>query len=281
MSTGLDTPVSTPGTPSRATLSARDEGGLRIGEVARRLGVSPSTVRAWERKGLVKPKRGEGRHRRYHADDIDRLRSVHALLNRGYNPAAMRELIAGDAPNEALVGARLRHSRTKRGLSLRSAAKLARTSASYLSLVERGLAEPSVALLQRVASAYGGTLLEFFGTPVSGHDGMKIVRAHERRMLRGFDRVEVEDLVTFPGAVLEINVFTVAPGGGSGGDYHHEGEESIFVLDGELDVWLDDAEHYRIGAGDTLYFRSTQRHRWSNPTEAPTRVLWVNTPPTF
>jgi DNA-binding transcriptional MerR regulator/quercetin dioxygenase-like cupin family protein len=250
--------------------------------VARRLGVSPSTVRAWERKGLVQPERGAGRHRRYVSADVDRLRSIHELLSRGYNPPALREMISGDeVPGEALVGARLRHSRTKRGLSLRSAAKLASTSASYLSLVERGLAEPSVSLLQRVASAYGGTLLEFFGSPTSGDAGVKLVRANERRMLRGFDRVEIEDLVTFPGAVLEINVFTIAPGGGSGGDYSHGGEESIFVLDGEMDVWLDESEHFHIRAGDTLYFRSSQLHRWANTTEQATRVLWVNTPPTF
>jgi DNA-binding transcriptional MerR regulator/quercetin dioxygenase-like cupin family protein len=255
---------------------------LRIGDVARLLGVSPSTVRAWERKGLVQPQRGGGSHRRYRADDIARLRDVHSLLSRGYNPPALREMISGqEVPGVALVGARLRHARTKRGMTLRVAAELAGVSASYLSLVERGLAEPSVAMLQRVASAYGGTLLEFFGAVASGPSGQKLVRSGERRRLRGFDRVEIEDLVVFPAAVMEVNIFTIAPGGGSGGNYAHDGEESVFVLDGELDIWLDDAEHYHIEKGDTLYFPSTQRHRWANPGVEPARVLWVNTPPTF
>ena len=154
-------------------------------------------------------------------------------------------------------------------------------SASYLSLVERGLAEPSVSLLQRVASAYGGTLLEFFGAAPAGAAGPKLVRTTERRRLRGFDRVEIEDLVTFPNAVLEIDIFNVAPGGGSGGAYSHDGEEAIYVLSGELDVWLDDAEHYHIEAGDTLYFHSAQQHRWMNQSSDTTRLFWVNTPPTF
>jgi len=255
---------------------------IRIGEVARRVGVSPSTLRAWERKGLVRPDRAGGRHRRYTSDDIARLRDVRALLTRGYAPPALHSLIAGEAmPDDPVVGKRLRAARTRRGLSLRDAAERAGISASYLSLVERGLAEPSVSLLQRVASAYGGTLLEFFGASPAGTAGPKLVRTTERRRLRGFDRVEIEDLVTFPDAVLEIDIFSVAPGGGSGGAYAHDGEEAIYVLSGELDVWLDETEHYHIEAGDTLYFHSLQRHRWMNQTSDTTRMFWVNTPPTF
>jgi transcriptional regulator with XRE-family HTH domain len=255
---------------------------IRIGEVARRVGVSPSTLRAWERKGLVRPMRAGGRHRRYSSDDVARLRDVRALLSRGFAPPSLHSLIAGDAvPEDPVVGKRLRAARTKRSLSLRSAAERAGISASYLSLVERGLAEPSVSLLQRVASAYGGTLLEFFGTAPAGAAGPKLVRTTERRRLRGFDRVEIEDLVTFPNAVLEIDIFNVAPGGGSGGAYAHDGEEALYVLSGELDVWLDDVEHYHIEAGDTLYFPSAQQHRWMNQSSTTTRLFWVNTPPTF
>lgn len=255
---------------------------IRIGEVARRVGVSPSTLRAWERKGLVRPDRAGGRHRRYTSDDVARLRDVRALLTRGYAPPALHSLMAGESvPEDPVVGKRLRAARTKRSLSLRHAAQRAGISASYLSLVERGLAEPSVSLLQRVASAYGGTLLEFFGGVPAGTAGPKLVRATERRRLRGFDRVEIEDLVMFPDAVLEIDIFSVAPGGGSGGAYAHDGEEAIYVLSGELDVWLEETEHYHIEPGDTLYFHSVQRHRWTNHSSETTRLFWVNTPPTF
>ena len=144
---------------------------LRIGEVARQVGVSPSTVRAWERKGLVQPHRGHGGHRRYAPDDVARLREVRSLLTRRRDPRALHNLLA-DTTAAPLAGARLRTARAKRGLSLREAAERAALSASFLSLVERGLAEPSVALLQRVTAAYGGTLLEFFGASSSGEDAV-------------------------------------------------------------------------------------------------------------
>jgi len=261
---------------------------LRIGEAARLVGVSPSTLRAWEREGLVRPDRGDGHHRRYTPDDVARLREARALLERGYGHRVLRRVLAHEtAPEEDLVGARLRTVRTRHGLSLRKAARTAGVSSAYLSLVERGLATPTVSLLQRIAAAYGGTLLEFFDQSGSGSDPeketdndkeRKVVRAGKRR---GFDRVLMEDLVRFPDAALQVEIFTIQPGGGSGGGYAHAGEEALFVLEGQLQVWLDEEERCDLETGDTLYFRSTQSHRWHNPGAAPTRVFWVNTPPTF
>lgn len=254
----------------------------RIGDVARLIGVSPSTLRAWEREGLVTPVRGEGGHRRYAPSDVERLRRTRALLERGYGHRVLRRMLAANAPpSEELAGAKLRALRARRGLSLRQAAAVTGVSIAYLSLVERGQATPAVAMLQRIAAAYGGTLLEFFGESAGGDTERKLVRAGERRRLRGFDRVQMEDLVRFPDAALQVEIFTVEPGGGSGGGYTHDGEEAVFVLEGQVQMWLDDAERYDLEHGDTLYFRSTQTHRWHNPGATPARLFWVNTPPTF
>ncbi len=63
---------------------------IRIGEASRRLGLSPETIRAWERRyGVVAPERSEGGTRRYSPLDLERL---HVM---------QREIAAGMAPNEA------------------------------------------------------------------------------------------------------------------------------------------------------------------------------------
>jgi hypothetical protein len=63
---------------------------LRIGAVARRLGLAPDTIRAWERRyGVVEPARSEGGTRLYSPADLDRLRLM------------MRDVAAGIAPSEA------------------------------------------------------------------------------------------------------------------------------------------------------------------------------------
>jgi excisionase family DNA binding protein len=46
-----------------------------IGEAARRLGVSTTTLRAWDREGLLRPWRTLGGHRRYAPADLERARA--------------------------------------------------------------------------------------------------------------------------------------------------------------------------------------------------------------
>ena len=61
---------------------------------------------------------------------------------------------------------------------------------------------------------------------------------------------------------------------------HHEGEEFIFVLDGTLDVIVEETS-YPVVAGSMIFFSSTLDHRYANTGPEMVRALWVNTPPTM
>ena len=52
------------------------------------------------------------------------------------------------------------------------------------------------------------------------------------------------------------------------------------ILRHSVDVWSSDPVALDR-AGDSFAFASTQQHRCANPTEAPTKVLWVITPPHY
>jgi MerR family transcriptional regulator, light-induced transcriptional regulator len=73
---------------------------LRIGEVARRTGVTVPTLRAWERRyGLLDPARTDGGHRLYSDDDVQRVRAMQRLLNDGWSASsAAREVLREPAP---------------------------------------------------------------------------------------------------------------------------------------------------------------------------------------
>jgi hypothetical protein len=83
-----------------------DTGGLTTGEVARRLGVAPTTVRTWDRRyGLGPAARDGGRHRRWTAGDLARLERMCALTATGVAPAeAARVVLAGAAADVAPLG---------------------------------------------------------------------------------------------------------------------------------------------------------------------------------
>ncbi|MGY0065639.1 MerR family transcriptional regulator [Streptomyces sp. QTS137] len=82
---------------------ARRGGGLTTGEVARRLGVAPTTVRSWDRRyGLGPTAHTGGRHRRWTAEDLARLERMCALTTTGLPPAEAARLALGEAgPNAA------------------------------------------------------------------------------------------------------------------------------------------------------------------------------------
>ncbi|CAL9314159.1 MerR family transcriptional regulator [Streptomyces sp. SudanB25_2051] len=67
--------------------------GLTTGEVARRLGVAPTTVRSWDRRyGLGPAARDDGRHRRWTTGDVARLERMCALTATGVPPAEAARL---------------------------------------------------------------------------------------------------------------------------------------------------------------------------------------------
>ena len=259
----------------------------RIGEAARRVGVSPSALRLWERQGLVRPARSDGRYRLYSDADLEQLDRIRRLrqidrLNAPGIRRLLREPVGAPPHAERRVDDRpLRRLRQRRGWSLRTAGERTGLSVSFLSSLERGASGASIATLQRLAAAYDTTLLELFGPP-AGAAHRRVVSADERSTLRlASDRVRIEHLA--PGATrLEPQLFVLAPGASSEGDYAHDGEEFLYLLAGALTVWVGDDERYRLRrAGDALCFPSTLPHRWRNDARGETRLLWINTPPTF
>jgi DNA-binding transcriptional MerR regulator len=76
--------------------------GLRIGELSRRVGVSPDVLRAWERRyGLLRPQRSRSGQRLYTAADEARVRAMLGHMERGYAAAvAARLAVAEPAARE-------------------------------------------------------------------------------------------------------------------------------------------------------------------------------------
>ncbi len=258
---------------------------LRIGDVARRMGVSASALRLWERQGLVRPSRSPGGYRLYAEHDMTRLREIRDMREAHVSASGIRRMLpAADATHgrrqeRRVDGQLLRRARLKGGLSLRTASQRAGVSVSFLSTLERNLSGASLATLQRLTAVYGSTVQELLDPP-RARSSHRPLRPAERPRLELQDGVRIEQLAR--GArQLEPQLFVLAPRASSAGTYAHDGEEFLFVLDGELTFWIGADEHYRLRTGDSLTFPSNLPHRWRNRAGGETRLLWINTPPTF
>jgi transcriptional regulator with XRE-family HTH domain/transposase-like protein len=257
---------------------------LRISEVARRVGISSSALRAWEALGLVSPHRTESRYRLYAEAEVRLLqRAVFLRRARGLNPAAIvhvlkrQGVVSTPAESAPLPGQRFRRLRTRRGLSLAQVARATKVSVGFLSALERGQMRSSISTLRRIARFYRTNILSLFETAA---ENPRLVRSNQRKVLETTPGVRME-LLAWGQTAMEPHLFRIKPGGGSGESYSHEGEEFLHVLRGDFEIWLSDHEHYRLKSGDSLYFESSTPHRWRNPGRSETCLLWVNTPPTF
>lgn len=184
------------------------------------------------------------------------------------------------APIEVDLGARIRALRLARGETLRKLAVQAGVTESFLSQVERGVASPSIASVQRIARALGTSIAELFAT--DDRAGI-VVRAADRRRVvyQGLGAVD-EFLTRATDGRLQVIMSTIQPGGGTGDEaYTHDSdEEVVVVLEGVLDLWVG-LEHYRLETGDAVTHSSRVPHRNTNPGPGVARVLFCITPPSF
>jgi DNA-binding transcriptional MerR regulator/mannose-6-phosphate isomerase-like protein (cupin superfamily) len=258
---------------------------LKIGDVARLVGVSPSVIRSWESLGLARPRRTASRYRLYSPEEVKLLKRARFLRRvRGLNAPAIVQLLRRDGllrassngGNHNAMGIRLRHLRQQRKLSLGQVATAVGISLGFLSALERSHMSASVSTLRKLARFYKTNILDFFDPAGSN---TRLVRPEHRKVLEAGPGVRME-LLAWGNTLMEPHLFRIAPQAGSGESYTHEGEEFLYILRGALQLSLHD-EQYRLKAGDSFYFESATPHRWKNPGHSETWVLWVNTPPTF
>jgi transcriptional regulator with XRE-family HTH domain len=177
------------------------------------------------------------------------------------------------------MGERLRALRTERGLTMVQFAELTGMSQPFVSLVERGHARLSLTSMARVAEALGirsASLLAH--EPVSREvlDGVDVVRASHRTAPgpdAGSGVRRVWQLAQLPGGLLGTELvgtdttpeFTA----------HPDDDEFVYVLEGVLEVELDDGTVQTLTIGDSIAFAAGRPHSWRAIDSSGYRVLAV------
>ena len=175
-----------------------------------------------------------------------------------------------DAAREAVAG-NVRRLRLARGLSLRDLAEATGSSKALLSQLERGLANPTLNVLLRVADALGVTLQELARTPLAAPQLISADWVDPDRL----DEVAVRTLFTsFERRRLEFSEAAFPPGQQSSKVSHGRGSvEYAYVLDGAVTIsshgWSVD-----LGRGDALRFSAEHDHGYRTGADSA-RVLTV------
>lgn len=196
----------------------------------------------------------------------------------------MRERPRAIDADDLIVGQRLRDHRKVRRMTLDDVAGQAGMSPAQLSLIERGLASPSVKGLREICRALQISVAWILedDDDGAGPEGGIVVRRHRRKRFSLAKKTMHKELLTPDlSGQLQFLLINMQPGGSSGSEpYNHHGEETGLVLSGQMELEVD-GQTYLLEAGDSFHFDSTRMHRFANPGDRDCRVIWVTTPPFY
>lgn len=194
--------------------------------------------------------------------------------------------MAEDSPHavpeqDVPAGARLRALRKARQRTLRDIAEAAGISEGYLSQVERGLANPSIATLRQVAAALGLKMADLFADDhTTGRP--RVLRAAEAPRLDLGVLGRKFRLTPGPQHHLEVFLGEFDPGGSTGDRAytHGDSEEFLHVLEGETELFLGNGR-FTLASGDSIRYSTAVPHRLCETGGAGARVMWVISPPSY
>jgi len=168
------------------------------------------------------------------------------------------------------VGKKIKQARTGKKFSFDRVANETGFSTEYLKEVEAGKAIPPVGALLQIARALeidSGSLLK---EPESKLESR--IKAHTKRT----DNYAYTTLT--PGAenkhLKAFRVLVEAHQDHKGVDYHHEGEEFVYVLSGKIEVAV--GEHVNtLEQGESLHFNSGIRHKLKSVSDETVELIVV------
>lgn len=176
-----------------------------------------------------------------------------------------------------MLGANIKKARKEMGLTLGELGNLADMTASYLSQVERELAEPSISALRKIGKALNVPIYELLME--EDPQDRFLIRKHERsktNSVQGKHDVEFIspvstdtkkfNMVGFYVKLLPSNENSVAD------EAIHGAEEMIYVIKGVIEVVVEE-DIYVLNSGDSLYILSNLKHTIRNVSEMEAEII--------
>ena len=180
-------------------------------------------------------------------------------------------------------GAALKAMRLDRGWSLAEVSRRSGLPVSSLSKFENNKMELTLDKLMRVSVALDADIAQLFMAPspqfaAAGSNGRRsITRTSDAKAIDthiGQYRYLAYDLLNKHSIPMTIDV--TAKSLEEFGEFNrHPGEEFIYVLEGELDLYTDMYLPANLKKGDSIYFDSTMGHAYVAAGDEPCRILSI------
>jgi transcriptional regulator with XRE-family HTH domain len=163
------------------------------------------------------------------------------------------------------LAANLRHLREARGLTQAQLARLANIPRATWGHLESGAANPTLAVLDKVATALQVPLEELAAAPRAAGRLHPAAALRTRKQGDG----EVRQLLPDPLPGVMLDRLEIGAGGRIPGVPHMPGTHEYFTCERGAFVVAVAGERFSVTPGDVLSFRGDQRHSYHNPGKGP------------
>ena len=178
-----------------------------------------------------------------------------------------------------LIGKKLKATRLKNDMTIQELAERSRVSSNMISRIERGLTIPSVEILMKLADSFGMSINYFVEEAERGSTVIHTRKGQGEPIFFFEDKHQITSLtqgIRDPNFAVFYDTLEEGCSSGEGGMVH-TGEEFALVLRGRLEFVIEGA-HYLLEEGDSLTFKASLPHRWTNLHDGQTVVMWVVSP---
>ncbi len=181
-----------------------------------------------------------------------------------------------------ITSKKIRQSRQEKKLSLEDLSALSGFSPSYLSQIERGLVNPSLSALSKIAESLNTSVASL----LSEETERKVLRRpytvipSDQRIKMIYPGSNVANEMLTPTMMKEFEFFmnSVPPGEGSRNEpYTHAGYECGLIIDGVMEFHIAE-ETITLTAGQSISFDPNIPHYWRNIGDCDVHAVWLVLP---
>jgi transcriptional regulator with XRE-family HTH domain len=189
----------------------------------------------------------------------------------------------GSSDTSLHVGEKIKRLRQGAGWSVEQLAERAGLESDELERIEREMLSPTLGVLTKICDGLGVRLGRFFD--LGPRKYYALVRSSDEKVVT---RVDSKDGAGYGyeytslgfekrERVMEPFLITISPPSDASEmekPSTHDGEEFIYVLEGELEIQLQD-EHFLLQSGDSIYYDASVPHRVLHRGQGPAKMLAV------
>lgn len=185
--------------------------------------------------------------------------------------------------HEELICNNIKRLRKKKEITLEQLAELTGLTKGYLSKIERAKKAPPYSTLNRIALALGVDAAYLLHEDLQDSKDVRIsfTKRHQRKPIRSIGSLSEGSLFRYayealaadkPGKNMEP--YIIEPSFDEEAVFQHDGEEFMFVLEGEHEL-VYDGRKYIMEEGDCVYFDASVPHSGRSIGEKKAKLLAV------